>query len=143
MRGVDVNVLVYAHRSDTEDHRAFRAWLDDARQGEEPLAVSDMVLSGFIRVVTHPRVFADPTPAEQAWAFAEAIRSCPAAVQFAPGKRHWDIFRRLCVATGARGNQVPDAFLAALAIESNATWMTADRGFARYPGLRWAHPLDR
>ena len=142
MRGVDVNVLVYAHRSDSESHQAFRAWLDDARQGDEPLGASDTVLSGFVRVVTHPKVFADPTPAEHAWAFAEAVRTCPAAVRILPGRRHWGIFRRLCATTEARGNQVPDAFLAALAIESNATWMTADRGFARYPGLRWAHPLD-
>jgi toxin-antitoxin system PIN domain toxin len=143
LRGVDVNVLVYAHRSDAEDHDAFRTWLDTARQADEPLGVSDMVLSGFIRIVTHPRVFTDPTPAEQAWAFAEAVRSSPAAVRLAPGTRHWDIFRHLCVVTRARGNLVPDAFLAAVAIESNATWMTADRGFGRYPGLRWAHPLDQ
>lgn len=143
MRGVDVNVLVYAHRSDTEDHPAFREWLDGARQSDEPLGVSDAVLAGFVRVVTHPRVFADPTPAAQAFAFAEAVRSCPAAVPLAPGGRHWGIFRRLCDTTAARGNHVPDAFLAALAIEANATWMTADRGFARYPGLRWAHPLER
>ncbi len=143
MRSVDVNVLVYAHRSDAPDHEAFRAWLDGVRQGDEPLGVSDLVLSGFVRVVTHPRVFADPTPTELAWSFAAGVRASPATVRLAPGERHWDLFQRLCAATGARGNQVTDAYLAALAIEVNATWMTADRGFGRYPGLRWAHPLDR
>jgi len=59
-----------------------------------------------------------------------------------PGPRHWEIFARLCRKIGARGNRVPDAFLAALAIESGSEWMTADRGFARFPGLRWRHPLD-
>ncbi len=105
--------------------------------------MSDLVLSGFVRVVTHPRVFADPTPTELAWSFAAGVRASPATVRLAPGERHRDLFQRLCAATGARGNQVTDAYLAALAIEVNATWMTADRGFGRYPGLRWAHPLDR
>ncbi|MFI5265845.1 MAG: PIN domain-containing protein, partial [Chloroflexota bacterium] len=60
----------------------------------------------------------------------------------APGPRHWDIFTSLCTRAGATGNLVPDAYLAALAIESGSEWITTDRGFARYPGLRWRHPLQ-
>ena len=143
MQGVDVNILVYAHRSDTDHHQAYRDWLEEARQSDEPLALSDLVLSGFVRVVTHPKVLTDPPPTDQAGGVAGNVRTAPAAVPLTPGNRHWDIFRRLCATTGARGNHIPDAYLAALAVESNARWMTADRGFARYPGLRWAHPLDR
>jgi len=142
MHAVDVNVLVFAHRPDADGHSRYRDWLEAARLGEEPLGVSDVVLSGFVRIVTHPRVFKDPSPLEVAVGFADMLRASPASVPLRPGPRHWGLFTGLCQQTGARGNLVPDAFLAALAIESGATWMTADRGFARFAGLRWAHPLD-
>lgn len=142
MRGVDVNVLVFAHRSDTDRHVEYRSWLEAASCGDEPLGLSGVVLSGFLRIVTHPRIFRDPTAPEIAWEFVEALRSAPAAVPLDPGPRHWAIFSRLCRQTGARGNHVPDVYLAALAMEGSGTWVTADRGFARFPGLRWMHPLD-
>lgn len=99
------------------------------------------MLSGFVRVATHPRVFDPPAPAAAALAFADALRAQPNAVLVAPGPRHWIIFERLCLAAGAKGNLVPDAFLAALAIESGSEWITTDRDFSRFPGLRWRHPL--
>jgi toxin-antitoxin system PIN domain toxin len=141
MRAVDVNVLVYAHRSDVDRHADYRAWLGTARTADEPLGVSDLVLSGFVRVVTHPRVFRDPTPLPTALRFAAAVRGSPAAVPLVPRERHWSIFERLCGVADARGNLVPDAYLAALAIEHGATWMTADRGFARFADLRVGDPL--
>ena len=104
--------------------------------------MSDLVLSGFVRVVTHPRVFVEPTPLVVALSFAELVRTAPASVKVSPGARHWELFRDLCEKTGARGNAVPDAYLAALAIELGATWISADRGFSRFSGLRWQHPLD-
>ena len=142
MRAVDVNVLVYALRDDSDRHDAYRRWLDDARRGPEPLGVSDLVLSGFLRVATHPKVFRTPTPRGVALDFAESLRTSPAVVAISPGGRHWAIFSQLCQATEARGNDVPDTFLAAMAIENGATWCSSDRGFARYPTLRWEHPLD-
>jgi uncharacterized protein len=143
MRCVDVNVLVYAHRIEAPDHDRYRAWLDAARTAEEPLGVSPLVLSGFVRVVTHPRVFRDPTPLDTALAFVDAVRAAPNLVEVLPGDRHWSIFTRLCVESDARGNHVPDAYLAAMAIEQGASWWSADRGFARYAGLRWRHPLTK
>lgn len=142
MRVADVNVLVYAHRRETDRHEEYLSWLEGARTADEPLGVSDAVLSGFLRVVTHPKVFKEPTPLNDALAFAAAVRTAPSAIEVAPGKRHWRLFEDLCRATSARGNAIPDAWLAALAIEQGATWITADRGFGRFPGLRWAHPLD-
>jgi toxin-antitoxin system PIN domain toxin len=139
---VDVNVLVHAHREDAPDHRRYRSWLEALLRGEEAFAVSDLVLSGFLRIVTHPRVFDPPSSLEAALEFAEQVRSAPRCAVLIPGPRHWEIFARLCRRIGARGNLVPDAFLAALAIDSGSEWMTADRGFARFPGLRWRHPLD-
>ncbi len=142
MRGVDVNVLVYAHRPEADRHEAYREWLELVRTDEEPLGLSDLALSGFIRVVTHPKVFSEPTPLNVALEFTQALRAAPAAVPITPGSRHWPIFEQLCRSIEARGNDVPDAYLAALAIEQGTTWFTCDRAFARFPGLRWEHPLD-
>ena len=94
-----------------------------------------------MRVATHPRIFSPPAPVGRAFAFATALRSQPNAVNINPGPRHWEIFERLCVATDAKGNLVADAYLAALAIESGSEWITTDRDFTRFPGLRWRHPL--
>ncbi|MDX1687073.1 MAG: type II toxin-antitoxin system VapC family toxin [Candidatus Promineifilaceae bacterium] len=138
----DVNVLVYAHRADAPDHEAYRAWLEGVLNGNAAYGVSDVVLSGFLRVVTHPRVFDPPSRLEAALAFAEQIRGQPNAVVVTPGERHWAIFAELCAAAGTKGNLIPDAFLAALAIESGSRWITTDRDYSRFPGLDWAHPLD-
>jgi uncharacterized protein len=142
MRCVDVNVLVYAHREDAREHEAYRDWLEDSRRRDEPLGLSDLVLSGFLRVVTHPRVFAEPTPLEVAIGFTDALRSSPNGLRLSPGERHWEIFTRLCREADARGDLVPDAYLAAMVLETGGTWFSADRGFARFPGLDWRHPLD-
>ena len=104
--------------------------------------MSELVLSGFVRVVTHPRVFDPPDTVEAAFAFADAVRTQPIAVPLAPGDRHWQIFESLCRAADARGNMVPDAYLAALAIETGSEFITTDRDFSRFPGLRWRHPLS-
>jgi toxin-antitoxin system PIN domain toxin len=141
MRLFDVNVLVYAYREDAPGHRDFKRWLDGAVGADEAYAVSDQVLSGFLRVVTHPRVFHPPTPLEEALAFADAFRGQPNAVPVVPDVRHWDLFTRLCRDAGARGNLIPDAWLAAIAIESGCEFITTDRDYARFAGLRWRHPL--
>lgn len=138
----DINVLVYAHRADAPNHDAYRAWLENVMNQSAAYAVSDIVLSGFLRVVTHPRVFAPPSNIRDALAFAGQIRQQPNAVLVMPGNRHWTIFTDLCKAAGARGNLIPDAFLAALAIESGSEWVTTDRDFSRFPGLNWRHPLE-
>ena len=137
----DVNVLVYAYRTDAPQHQAYRDWLEQAVNGDEAYGLSDLVLSGFVRVVTHPRVFAPPSPIEDALQFANVLRDRPDCVRIAPGPRHWSIFARLCRDAGVRGNLVPDAYLAALAIESGSEWITTDRDYSRFPGLRWRHPL--
>ncbi|MDO8672057.1 MAG: type II toxin-antitoxin system VapC family toxin [Dehalococcoidia bacterium] len=137
----DVNVLVYAHRSDAPEHLAYQEWLEELINGDQAYGFSELVLSGFLRVVTHPRILIPPSDLASGIAFVQMIRSQPNAVHIAPGQRHWDIFKRLCEATGAKGNQMPDAYLAALAIESGSEWVTTDRDYSRFPGLKWRHPL--
>lgn len=142
MRFPDVNVLVYAHREDAHDHRRFRSWLEDLIASAEAYAMSDLVLSGFLRVVTHPKVFIPPSPMIKAMRFVEQLRGQPNCVVIAPGPRHWEIFMTLCRAGGVKGNLVPDAYYAALAIESGSEWITTDRHYNRFAELRWRHPLD-
>lgn len=138
----DVNVLVYAHREDAAHHAACRAWLEGVVNGNESYGLSELVLSGFVRVATHPKVFTRPSSLAEALEFTEQLRGRPNCVAVAPGRRHWDIFRELCVAAGAKGNLVPDAFLAAMAIEAGCEWITTDRDFSRFKGLRWRHPIQ-
>ena len=137
----DVNVLIYAHRGDATDHAWYKTWIDEMLAGEAVFGVSELVLSGFVRVTTHPRVFKQPTPLDIALDFADRLRTHGNAVAVAPGERHWSIFTRLCRDAGAKGNLIPDAYLAALAIESGSEWITTDRDYARFTGLRWKHPL--
>jgi len=138
----DVNVLVYAFRSGAPDHEQHRSWLEALIRGPAAYACNDHVLSGFLRVVTHPRVFENPEQLAPAIDFAEYVRGRPHCVRVAPGPRHWSIFTSLCREADAKGNLVPDAYFAALAIESGSEWVTTDRDYARFRGLRWRHPLD-
>jgi toxin-antitoxin system PIN domain toxin len=139
---LDVNVLVYAHREDAIDHARYADWLAALIDSGDAYGASDLVLSGVLRVITHPRVFKQPTPGDVALAFVETFRSQENAVVIAPGPRHWEIFSGLVRRTGSKGSAVSDAYHAAVAIESGSEWITTDRGFARFPGLRWRHPLD-
>jgi toxin-antitoxin system PIN domain toxin len=138
---LDVNVLVYAYRTELPNHTAYRRWLDESVGAESALGLADLVLSAFLRIVTNPRIFRTPTPIEAALQFVEALRTQRNSEVVAPGPRHWAIFSRLCVETPASGNLVPDAYLAALAIESGSELVTTDRDFARFSGLRWRAPF--
>jgi uncharacterized protein len=138
----DANVLIYAFRRDTDRHADFSSWLESRLSGEPAFGYSELVLSAFIRIVTHPRIFAKPSSAKEAFAFADALKRQPNAMLVSPRDDHWDIFRKLSADAEAKGNLIPDAYLAALAIESGCTWITCDRDFARFKGLKWRHPLD-
>lgn len=139
---IDVNVLIYAHRSDLPQHSVYREWLRGATCGPEPYGYCDLVLSGFLRIVTNPRAFIEPTPLDQALLFVERLRGTAYAVHVSPGARHWEVFTHLCRRANAKGNLVPDAYFAALAMESGSEWISTDRDYARFPGLRWRHPLE-
>lgn len=92
--------------------------------------------------MTNRRVFAEPTSVRDAWQAVDTLLAAPAAMKLSTGQRHWELFRTLADDIDARGNDVPDAYLAAYALENNATWLSADRGFARFKRLRWVYPLD-
>lgn len=137
----DVNVLVLAHRRDQEDHEPVRTWLEREVNSDRPFALADASVAGFIRIVTNARIYHRPSPLATALAFADGLAGQPTCVPVAAGPRHWVIFRSLLTDADARGNLVPDAHLAAVAVEHGATVATRDRGFARFMSVRTLDPL--
>jgi len=136
----DVNVLLYAHREDTAEHAVCHQWLLTTMKGDAPFGLSEAVLSSVVRIATHPKIFKQPSRLDVVLAFTAGLLAQPNAMTVRPGPRHWDIFTRLCRESGARGNIVADAYLAALAIESGCEWITTDGDFARFAGLKWRRP---
>lgn len=128
-------------RRESRRHEDFKTWLEAALSGPEPVGIAEQVLASAARLVTNHRMYRDPSTPAAALSFCEALLSAPAGMRVRAGERHWGIFRHLVSDHGLRGNDVPDAYLAALALEQNATWVTTDRGFARYQGLRLLDPL--
>ena len=137
----DVNVLIYANRIDADRHEDYRRWVLDVVEGDEPYAVSDVVLNGYLRIVTDRRVYKNPTKLGEALLFADVIRNQEHAVVINPGRRHWSIFENLCRQADVKGKLVPDAYLAALTIEHGCEFVSTDGDFDRFPGLRWRRPL--
>lgn len=137
----DVNVLLYAFRADAREHGRYKGWLEETLRSESLCGVSDAVLAAVVRIATHPRIGRRPATLGEALAFVEWLREHPACTTVSPGAKHWQIFSGLCRAAGVRGAMVTDAYFAALAIETGAEWITTDRDYARFPGLRWRHPL--
>ena len=136
----DVNVLLYAFRSDSPDHRMYREWLEEVVNGEVAYGMSPQVLSGLVRIATHPRIFNRPSQREDVISFANLLLDQPHCQVIQAGPRHWRLFCNLCENAKAKGNLVQDAWFAALAIEAGCEWVTTDRDFARFDGLRWHVP---
>lgn len=130
---LDVNVLVGAQRNDASPHsRTMRRWLENALTTHTLIGVSELALSAMVRLVTHPRVFEQPSAPSEALAFADALIAAPQTSIVRPGARHWPIFADLVSQHRLRGNDIPDAYYAALALEHGATMVSADRGFRRF-----------
>lgn len=136
----DVNVLIYAFRTDVPQYAICNPWLNEVVAGDSRFGISPLALSAVIRVTTDPRVYATPSSPAEAYAFADYLLAQPNCRIIEPGERHWDIFKRLCMETRTAGRRVTDAWYAALAIESGCEWITFDRDFARFPGLKWRTP---
>ncbi|MCH8476914.1 MAG: type II toxin-antitoxin system VapC family toxin [Wenzhouxiangella sp.] len=136
----DVNILVHAHREDSPHHALCRGEIDNMLATPAAFGLSPLILSGLVRVVTHPRVFDPPSPSSLAMQFCDFLIAQPQATVVRPGRRHWQIFSELVEQGNCRGNLVPDAYLAAIATEHGATFVTLDRDFARFEALEWRLP---
>jgi hypothetical protein len=136
----DVNVLIYAFRPNVPQYAVCRAWLDNAILSGARFGVSPLALGAVVRITTHSRTYPVPSTIEDALGYCDDILAQPNCQIIEPGERHWEIFRRLCIETETRGPRVTDAWYAALAIEWGCEWVTMDRDYARFPGLRWSRP---
>lgn len=137
----DVNILVYAHREDERRHAPYAAWLQDLIDGPEPFSLSVLVAVGFVRIVTNPRIYRDPTPLALALGAVEQIADHPRCRVAVPRGTHLGDVIRMCRESGATAGGVADAQHAALAITEGCTWVTRDADFRRFEthGLRWQH----
>lgn len=138
----DVNVLINAVRRSAPDHERYRDWLSRLTNGREPFAISELVLAGFIRIMTNVQMVSAGADPAEVYRVADFLASRTNCVLVRPGPRQWSIFRRLCDELAARGDVVSDAYHAATAIEWDHEWVSDDRDFARFSGLRWRRPFD-
>jgi toxin-antitoxin system PIN domain toxin len=136
----DVNVLIYAFRPDSTHHEVCRAWLERVLRSNSRFGIAPLTLAAVIRITTNRRPFEEPSSVEQACRFCDYILDQPHCQLIEPRERHWGIFTSLIIETETRGRRVTDAWYAALAIEWGCEWITLDRDFARFPGLRWSLP---
>lgn len=138
---VDANILVYAHVGSVPQHERARTWLDSELSGASPVGLPWPSLLGFLRLVTNPRVFQRAESMADAWTQVVAWLDAEVAWVPQPTERHRDVLASLLVAPGMQANLVPDAHLAALAIEHGLTLCSTDGDFGRFPALRWRDPL--
>lgn len=131
---------MHALRPDAVEHQRCRAWLEACVNDVLPFALTSSVLAGVVRVLTHPRVFDPPSDRTAVLKELQRLLQHPRAVRVEPGPRHWSLFVTIADEAGVRGNLVPDAWLAAVAIEHHCTLVTLDRDFARFRRLRAQTP---
>lgn len=137
---LDVNVLLAAQRFDHPEHPVVRAWFDHMLADELTFTVPTMLWGSFLRLTTNRRIFKVPTPREEAFAFIEAACAQPGYVALDPGPRHLHLLHKLCEAADASGDLVPDAVIAAVALEHGLEIVTLDRDFARFSAVRHRRP---
>jgi toxin-antitoxin system PIN domain toxin len=136
----DVNVLIYAFRQDASYHSICKPLIEGLVSGDVRFGISPLAVSAVVRITTNPRSYNEPSTLEEAFRYSEYLIGSANCQVVRPGERHWDIFKRLCIETNTRGPRVTDAWYAALAIEWGCEWITLDRDYARFPGLRWRSP---
>lgn len=137
----DINLLLYAHDAGAPSHSAAVAWWEACLSGATPIGLAPVVLFGFLRIATNPRIYTQPmTPAEG----AEVIRSWLArriTRVLEPAPDHVGRVLELLERVGTAANLVTDAQIAALALEQGAVIHTTDADFARFSGVTWFNPL--
>jgi toxin-antitoxin system PIN domain toxin len=142
MKIIDVNVLIYAVNRQSQFHSPVLSWWNAALNGSEQIGLPWITISGFLRIMTNPRLLDSPLPVAEALDRVEAWLDQPAVSIVAERENHWSLFREFIADIGTGGNRTSDAHLAALAISRGAVLASCDRGFARFRQLRWENPAD-
>jgi uncharacterized protein len=138
---VDLNLLLYASDRRAKEHEGARKWWGSVLNGTETVALAWVVVLGFVRLTTRLAVLANPLTPAQALDVVDGWLTRPHVVVVQPGRRHATVLRQLLEHVGTGGNLVPDAHLAALALEHGAELCSHDADFSRFPGVRWVDPL--
>lgn len=141
MRIVDLNVLLYAVNAGSVHHAAVRAWWERTLSEDDTVGLPWLVLVGFLRVATNPRVFLRPLDPKAAIGRIDAWLALDNVRLAREKDDHWEVLRGLIAGAGTAGNLATDAHLAALAISHDATLASCDTDFARFKGVRWENPL--
>jgi toxin-antitoxin system PIN domain toxin len=139
---IDANLLIYAHVNNLPQHLAAKGWLDKCLNASAPVGLPWPSLLGFLRIVTNPRIFEQPESIKDAWKQVKEWLECPSAWIPRPAERHAEIMEEFLVDLNITANLVPDAHLAALAIEHGLILCSADGDFARFPKLKWQNPIS-
>jgi len=139
---LDANVLLYAYDTSSPQHQRARDWLEATLNGDEDVSIALVTLLAFIRIATHPQVFARPMQVRDAVDGVREWLSLPIVSIAEPATSHWHALAVTASNAQVRGADVMDAHLATLAMQSGATLVTTDKGFARFDGLKRANPLD-
>lgn len=137
---LDANVVLAAHRGDHPHHASVRAWFDAMLAGDERFSVPAVVWGSFLRLATGRRIFEVPTPRPAAFAFIAATCGQPLHIPIGPGPRHLALLRRLCDEADASGDLIPDAVIAAVAVEHGCKVVSLDRDFARFSSVESLRP---
>lgn len=140
---VDANLLVYAANPSSPDHDEARAWLDARLNGSAQVGLPWPSLLAFVRIASNPAIVRNPVSPSVAWRQVRAWLECDVAWIPVPGAKHPDIFGGLLEHRFVTSRLVPDAHLAALAIEHGLTLCSSDGDFAKFPQLKWENPLAR
>ena len=140
---VDANLLIYAHVASSPQHDAAREWLDEQLNGSARVGLPWSSLLAFLRLVTNPRVFEYPESMTDAWKQVRAWLGCDTVWIPQPTEHHAELLDTLLAQPGVHANLVPDAHLAALALEHGLTLCSTDGDFARFKSLRWLNPIDQ
>lgn len=138
---IDANILVYSYVEEMPQHEASRTWLDARLSGRQAVGLPWESLLAFVRLVSDRRLFPKPAPLSDAWSVVEGWLAAPPSWIPQPTDRHFDVLGELLPAV-SRASLLPDAHLAALAIEHGLALASADGDFARFDALRWINPLD-
>jgi toxin-antitoxin system PIN domain toxin len=138
----DANILIYAYDSGSSRHTKARAWVEETLSGVEAVGLPWQAISAFLRVMTNRRLPGSRFSSEQAVQIVDGWLGQPNVRVLAPGEQYWPLLRQMVIEGQTSGALVSDAQIAALTIEYGGVLYTADRGFARFPGLRWKNPLS-
>lgn len=138
----DINLLIYAYNQADPYHEAARDWWEVCLNGTIPVGIPWIVIAGFIRIITHPKVLERPMPVASATERAREWLDQPIVVTIEPGRSFPQLFFNYLDQLGAAGNLTTDAVIAALAVERNAEVQSNDTDFSRFQGLRWRNPLS-